>query len=225
MARVSPTTPGSWEQSDFGDRGALDMAIGPVRGVRWWSLDDGGSLIGAYNGRWHGGENVGECGRLASRMQFQGILRAAMLGVGAGQPISHHNWWRTAVNVVPEKAGPEHEAADPSCVCGYYAFWRPEPLPLYEQYVVLGVIEGYGQTVIGTRGFRCQKARILGLHLMRSDWGDALDVVRTAWLERAGRGPTAHVQRIYNVPTYTSVRALLDAHPPTQDYAALPTAP
>lgn len=63
-----------------------------------------------------------------------------------------------------------HPAADVparGCHCGFYAFWTVQPpyatgsLPQ-----VLGVIEGYGRVRTGTKGFRCQTARILALHTL-----------------------------------------------------------
>jgi hypothetical protein len=49
-----------------------------------------------------------------------------------------------------------------TCTCGFYAF-----LNGHNRYAdtnpVVGIIEGYGETVIGTRGFRSKKAKILAL--------------------------------------------------------------
>jgi hypothetical protein len=48
------------------------------------------------------------------------------------------------------------------CACGFYAY-----LNGHNEYNhvsrVTGIIEGYGETLIGTRGFRAQKAKILAL--------------------------------------------------------------
>lgn len=48
------------------------------------------------------------------------------------------------------------------CSCGFYAYYNG-----YNEYLdsnaIVGIIEGYGETVIGTRGFRSQKARIVAL--------------------------------------------------------------
>jgi hypothetical protein len=73
-----------------------------------------------------------------------------------------------------------------------------------------GVIEGYGLTLIGAKGFRCEKARIRALCLPARP--DSMEGVRQH-LERA-----ALLGRRYRVPVYSSVITMLDEHPPTRDY-------
>lgn len=56
-----------------------------------------------------------------------------------------------------------------SCRCGFYGFYdgsndfnkASKPKPEF----VSAVIEGWGECVIGTRGFRCTKARIIALQI------------------------------------------------------------
>lgn len=49
-----------------------------------------------------------------------------------------------------------------NCTCGFYAYLNG--INGYQSNChVIGVIEGYGETTIGTRGFRAQKAKILAL--------------------------------------------------------------
>jgi len=52
------------------------------------------------------------------------------------------------------------------CRCGHWATWNYEDRTIHDDrsVPVLGVIKGFGRTRLGTRGFRCEKARILGLH-------------------------------------------------------------
>lgn len=67
--------------------------------------------------------------------------------------------WRPGENVAvcPKNcAGVEEK-----CTCGFYAYHAPGDS--YED--AFGVIEGYGIVVVGTQGFRCSKARIIGLHV------------------------------------------------------------
>lgn len=47
------------------------------------------------------------------------------------------------------------------CECGFYAYYANEEHQYSGQ--VAGVIEGYGETLVGTKGFRTAKARILAL--------------------------------------------------------------
>lgn len=59
-----------------------------------------------------------------------------------------------------------HEAPDEDCVCGFYAYAEPSHedarLPRGSQ-LVQGIVRGSGRTLIGTKGFRCEKAEIIAL--------------------------------------------------------------
>lgn len=65
---------------------------------------------------------------------------------------------------VPEK--PSH--TQDACECGFYAYSNG-----YNDYAddgrLTGVIQGYGETQIGTRGFKCAKARIIALYIPEPD--------------------------------------------------------
>lgn len=62
----------------------------------------------------------------------------------------------------PSPAAEDHRQAD--CSCGFYAYYEG-----FNEYStterITGVIEGYGETQIGTRGFKSAKARIVALHI------------------------------------------------------------
>jgi hypothetical protein len=67
--------------------------------------------------------------------------------------------WRN----VPHQAA--HEAPDEDCDCGFWGYWQRNAAPeVGGSHPVLGVVEGYGTTLIGDLGFRCAKARIVALH-------------------------------------------------------------
>lgn len=59
---------------------------------------------------------------------------------------------------------------DPACNCG---FWAYDEAGFKPHGSVVGVIEAFGKTTIGTKGFRAEKARIVGLCRNGSD-GKAL---------------------------------------------------
>lgn len=65
--------------------------------------------------------------------------------------------------------------------CGFWAYWSFESEAWVRTSLrVFGVIEGTGRIVIGTKGFRCQKARIIALTpAFTVDTGTAL--VRQGW--------------------------------------------
>jgi hypothetical protein len=144
----------------------------------------------------------------------------------------------------------EHDVPDSGCGCGYWAYWDPPaaPNPHDVDVPVLGVVEGYGRTLIGERGFRCAKARIAGLCFA----GD--EAIRFKEEHRAGRtrarfrteaaegtwralcNRTEYVrpgddevniglavleqmlEDRYGVPVYATRDYLLTRHPPTRDY-------
>lgn len=50
------------------------------------------------------------------------------------------------------------------CSCGFYAYFRGQRNLFHDENTpVIGVIEGFGETLIGEKGFRCRKARIVAL--------------------------------------------------------------
>lgn len=116
---------------------------------------------------------------------------------------------------------------DPGCGCGFWAYWDVEAsFPAGADYWhVLGVIEGYGVTRIGTKGFRCQKARIVGLHLtdsppLRISSWDRL--IWGAWSkdeETTREEIENQLADHYQVPVYATAPMLLARHPPTTGYA------
>lgn len=53
---------------------------------------------------------------------------------------------------------------DIDCTCGFYAFWDGSN-DYRDEGHVNAVVEGYGIVVIGPRGFRAQKTRIVALHI------------------------------------------------------------
>lgn len=65
-----------------------------------------------------------------------------------------------------ERLEAEKKARDTltDCSHGFYGYYDGSN-DYYKQGMVMGVVEGYGETVIGTRGFRCMKARIVALRI------------------------------------------------------------
>lgn len=60
------------------------------------------------------------------------------------------------------KREPEHNLE--TCKCGFYGYYDGSDDYHREGYVS-AVVEGYGETLIGTRGFRSVKSKILALHI------------------------------------------------------------
>lgn len=120
------------------------LVLGSVRGRRSFGLAPDGRLTGLYYRQpWGPGENVASChhdGGVVAELPGGGI---AVQGA-ATRPI-----------------GTAHGLA--GCTCGFYAYYRADPYARSQR--VSGVIEGYGRVVLGTKGFRAERARILALLL------------------------------------------------------------
>lgn len=161
----------------------LPLAIGVVRGIRTWSTsalvcsnrEPDGVLRGMRNWHWRPGENVAQC-----------LARVDWTHLYSSQ--------RGLLDV--DLAANPCRGIEVTCECGFYAYWADR----YVQSIlsVAGVIEGYGRTVIGPRGFRCEKARILAL-------APRYDDVRL---------PMGLLGDRYRVPTFETVDDMLAEFPP-----------
>ena len=159
-----------------------ELAAGSVFGIRCWYYEPANhTLTGMFCQRWekHTDTYIATCQRKHSFL-----------------PLSR-------VDVHQTPAPPEID-----CGCGFYAYWHVDDVmaPSYGC-VILGVIEGFGRTLLGTRGFRSEKARISGLHVpQRSSLTALSDLI----------GELLALE--YAVPVYSSLPELLEACPVTQDY-------
>lgn len=117
-----------------------DFAPGVVTGTRSFDVDKLGRLRGvAYATVWMPGENVAKC-MVQGGVDFITLQRSELR----------------------EANLPEHSIAD--CAHGFYGYYEGSN-DYYETGRVMGVVEGYGETIIGSRGFRASKARIVALHI------------------------------------------------------------
>ncbi len=75
-----------------------------------------------------------------------------------------------------------HASPDENCTCGIYAHYLP--LESYQHYDnhVFGVVEGSGKLLMGTRGFRAEKAKIVALAGLGSH-GEWFNVEKPAFPE------------------------------------------
>lgn len=147
--------------------GRFDLAIGTVRGLRSFGISDDGHLTGVtHRDPWVAGENHATCHRRwVGTCQCGSTSGTSTISTGSGHVFyvnlgagEHANGCNGDSPCAPDDLMP---TAD--CACGFYAYYegsndyaRPEH--------VSGVVEGYGRTVVGSRGFRTQKARILALY-------------------------------------------------------------
>ncbi len=127
----------------FGSEGCGLFAPGFLVGVRSWRISPDGNLRGIYyNQDWKVGPNVAACLKHNS-FYFYGYY---------GSPHMDE----------PPPVPPTHTFAD--CRCGFYGYFDGSN-DFYTPGYVTGVIRGYGEVIIGTKGFRAMKADILALHI------------------------------------------------------------
>ena len=171
----------------------LPLAVGSVTGVRLWHVDMP-SAEAVVNG---------------TPGPVDGLLTGVFGGV-----------WGRGENAAVCAGGHESPPCDlvpgPECGCGFWAYWALRyawRCDYYWRGEVVGIIQGYGRTRIGTRGCRCGKARIVGLH------------VRPLKPGPDGEPPALSHQDLvevlgsyYGVPCYPSLADMLAAHPLTADY-------
>jgi hypothetical protein len=172
----------------------LPLAAGSVTGVRLWHVD----------------MTAAEALVNGTPARVDGLLTGCFAGV-----------WRRGENVAVCGGGSQGAppcqrdlVPGPGCGCGFWAYWALRyawRCDYYWRGEVIGVIQGYGRTRIGTRGCRCGKASILGFHVRPADpdglppglrFDDVAEVLGS----------------YYGVPCYPSLAEMLAAHPLTADY-------
>lgn len=118
-----------------------------------------------------------------------------------------------------------------ACGCGFWAYWDLGAALVFKpaEWAVAGVVEGYGRTMIGDRGFRSARARIVALCLMfdiytKPETGDdgfydVLDQQRHPD-ELALKAEIEHALSLAypSVQIRTSAKTMLAIHPTTKDY-------
>lgn len=217
--------------SDFSDR---SFHVGSMVGLRAFKVDALGRLVGpSQGGIFKPGENEAVC------KKSDGSYGVATMG---GQTYYYSpGTWAYAVDPAtnsfavpsvsqvtaaaelglaekavepndPPKVKPKHVVAGAGCLCGFYAYFDG-----LNDYMVTGriaaVVEGYGTYMLGTRGFRSSKARLLGLIVPKfgryegaSFSTASADVMSPAVLARV-------VHNYPDVPFYASQDEAIEAHP------------
>jgi len=124
----------------------LEFAIGTVRGFRSWNVTVDGRLQALHQtGIWTPGENVAECLGSPSKDVIP--------------PIEGEDWKERQAKVDEWRSN--HEMVE--CQHGFYAYFSSAHIQAGYRPAVHGVIEGYGEVLIGTKGFRAAKSRILAI--------------------------------------------------------------
>lgn len=132
------------------DYDGIDFALGTVRGFRRWKVDVAGTLkpVSYYSSHsWGPGENHAECGCSPSSEQLP--------------KIEGEDWKERNLRVEAWRDTATFEDMS----CGFYAYFDGKDSGGHGSTDpnISGVIEGYGEVLIGTKGFRAKKARIIAL--------------------------------------------------------------
>lgn len=152
----------------------------------------------------------------------------------AGHLEGHHGGmtWQDGENIAACPSGERPPHPESTCGCGFWAYWkRDDAFSVWSpNRPVLAAIEGSGRITIGTRGFRCERARIAALCLLfdvetyvnegGARWGDhPLEQAALAELEDvlAVRYPSAVI--------CSTERMLLARFPSSPEYAGLADPP
>jgi len=176
-----------------------EFSAGVVTGVRSFSVDRLGRLTGVrYPQVWVPDENVAECRRVAVDRALIGNLADAYLisMLGGGPVPSIPGRYRRDLLASPD--GP-HDLA--SCDHGFYAYFDGSD-DYREDLTVSAVVQGYGEVLIGTRGFRAMKARIVALTLRVGE-------------EHLSVASARRVKRNYpDVPVFSDFERMVTEFPP-----------
>lgn len=182
-------------------------ALGEVYGIRSWKVDAYGRLRALHvpdAPAWRPGVNVATCctDPTLPWISFTS-LASYTFDFGKGGMV-------TTPTTKEESPAPRqpHETPDENCKCGFYAYTdpnRPESRPTAANEYVVGVVRGSGRTLIGTKGFRTEKAEIVAL----------LDPTRGGRKKADWRQEqAAKIRRVYpDTPLLPSRAALLDFAP------------
>lgn len=141
----------NWKQFAGKDQEDWPFAVGEVTGVRAWRLCDHGCLHPLHVSQtppWTPGVNTATCVRTFNP-SFAAVFGREMK---------------------------RHRAPDETCACGFYAYFAAGQ-PSGEMAMMMGIVDepgrglafgtirGWGHTVVGTQGFRCEKAEITSLFI------------------------------------------------------------
>ncbi len=182
----------------MGEFTAPGFSIEPVRGARSFDVDKLGRLRGVtYDQVWTPGENEATCRVTAPSVDY--LLNAYL----SMYPSMYSGYVPSSLRSSAPKDGPAHSLV--GCKHGFYGYYDGSD-DYYKPERVSAVIEGYGEVVIGTRGFRATKARIV-----------ALTIPDTVPAPLAIR-----VRRNYDVPTYATFAEMVAAHPTDTQHGPTP---
>jgi hypothetical protein len=177
----------------------IDTAPGSVRGIREFLIggtnyyaDWTGHLLGPYTFMpWTPGLNYARCLR---NREAVSTWNHPLLGISSSRESE------LGLDSLPAPADMSE-----SCVCGFYGVFEPMASLSVAPLWVTGIIEGSGRAVVGEKGFRVERARILTLVLRRS--------TRSGWRERQLSSLEAIIERYNFSKIFESMDSALEEFP------------
>lgn len=161
----------------FDGKDEFPLAPGSVRGYRWWQLRIQNYPASNYTMTTAVWDEFSRT--FTPRYVPPAGLSSQLIGMYGGPWDKHAEWHEAECSLGYDPYTPyydvnlltPHHVPCGICGCGYWAYWKSEDHgcnPVVSSFSgidvpVFGVIEGAGRALIGTRGFRVQKARILAV--------------------------------------------------------------
>jgi len=175
---------GSGNEERFGQ---MDFALGSVRGARTFKLGPDDHLMGlVFQSIWLPGLNNAECRRMGG-VDKPFYIPVSKRAITEGET--------TDLREAP------HSIA--GCSHGFYAYYDGSN-DYHNTGDIHGMIEGYGEVVIGTRGFRAMKAKIVALSFA--------ETIRLADKDRV----LATMHTYAGVPIFDTFEMMVSAYPPSK---------
>lgn len=144
-------------RGEFGD--GLPLELGSLIGRRKFNIGTRGELTPlSYGDMWRGGENIAKCAAYAPPKGTPELAEHE-----AAEDYAERN------RITQEWRNNGHGLD--VCDHGFWAYWDNGQTE-YRHDTLDAVIEGYGEVLIGTKGFRCMKAKILAVSFQseREHW-------------------------------------------------------
>lgn len=136
--------------SEFSDR---PLIAGSIVGLRSFGVDTLGRLTGVnFKSVFTPDVNAAICRGDTRRSPFAFLTMPHMMSLPCECP---------ACKTPQSKKN--HRPGTLDCTCGYYAYFDREANPYHKDGNMLGLVEGFGNVTVGSRGFRAEKAKLVAL--------------------------------------------------------------
>lgn len=166
------------------------LVLGSARGARVFAVDSLARLTGvSYRQVWTPDENDADCKIPVYSEEKAKAITDRYYGVNREVRVQTLGGFQYVTQPRYRVKGQPHDLQ--GCTCGFYAYYDGGDNQYAEKGTVHGVIEAWGETTIGSRGFRASSARILALAVPAPDLTKVLRARRIRKLLLWGGGAGA----------------------------------